>query len=98
VLDVPDVRNTLAVDPLEAIGRWVHGGAACRWARFVLAWIQRAYPESVTPTCGGLFAETTRTRHRVDLWLLGEIRIRTFYNSPPSADMGAYVACATSHS
>jgi hypothetical protein len=27
---------------------------------------------------GGSFAETTKTRRRVDLWLLGEMQIRAF--------------------
>jgi hypothetical protein len=70
-----------------------HGGTAWRcssarlWVRFALAWIQRACSESVTPTRGGSFAETTKTRHWVDLWLLGEMRIRAFWNSPPSGDV-----------
>jgi hypothetical protein len=61
-----------------------HGGTAWRcssarlWARFALAWIRRASSESVAPTRGGSFAETTKMRCRVDLWLLGEMRIRAF--------------------
>jgi hypothetical protein len=51
---------------------------ACLWVRFALAWIRRASSDSVAPTRGGLFAETTKTRRRVDLWLLGEMRIRAF--------------------
>jgi hypothetical protein len=55
---------------------WAHRGIAWRCssarlcARFVLAWIQRASSESFTPNRGGSFAETTRTRRRVDLWSL----------------------------
>jgi hypothetical protein len=61
-----------------------HGGTAWRcssallWARFAMAWIRRASSESVVQTRGGSFAETTRTRCRVDLWPLGEMRIRNF--------------------
>jgi hypothetical protein len=61
-----------------------HGGTAWRcsssrlWAQFALAWIRRASSESVALTWGGSFAETTKTSRRVDLWLLGEMRIRAF--------------------
>jgi hypothetical protein len=63
---------------------WTHGGAAWRCsstrrcARFALAWIRRASSESVASTRSWSFTETTRTRHQVDLWLLGEMRIRAF--------------------
>jgi hypothetical protein len=61
-----------------------HGGTTWRcssarlWARFALAWIRLASSESVAPTRGGSFAETTKTRHQVDLWSLGEMRIQAF--------------------
>jgi hypothetical protein len=61
-----------------------HEGTAWRcssarlWAWFALAWIRRASSESVVPTCGGSFAETTKTRRWVDLWPLGEMRIWAF--------------------
>jgi hypothetical protein len=61
-----------------------HEGTAWRcsstrlWAQFALAWIRRASSESVVPTRGESFAETTKTRRRVDLSSLGEMRIRAF--------------------
>jgi hypothetical protein len=45
---------------------------------FALAWIRRASSEFVATTRGGSFAETTKRHRRVDLWLLGEMRIRAF--------------------
>jgi hypothetical protein len=73
------------------------GGVALRcssarlWARFALAWIRHTSSESVAPTRGGSFAKTTRTRRRVDLWSLGETRIRAFWNSPTSGDVGVQI-------
>jgi hypothetical protein len=61
-----------------------HGGTAwcCSstrlWVRFALAWIRRASSESVASTRGGSFAETTKTRRRVDLWSLGRCGARPF--------------------
>jgi hypothetical protein len=52
-----------------------HCSSARLWARFALPWIRRASSESVTPTRGGSFIETTKTRHRMDLWSLGETQI-----------------------
>jgi hypothetical protein len=65
------------------------------WARFALDLIRRASSESVSPTHGGSFAETTKTRRRVDLWSLGETRIRTFWNSRPETWGSAH--CVTRH-
>jgi hypothetical protein len=71
-----------------------HGGTAWRfssarlWARCALPWIRRASSESIVPTRGRLFAETTRTHRRMDLWSLGDTRIRAFCNSPSSGDVG----------
>jgi hypothetical protein len=81
-----------------------HGGTAWRcsfarlWAQFTLAWIRRASSESVASTHSGSFAETTRTRRWVDLWSSGEMRIRAFWNSPTSGDVGVRVACDASRS
>jgi hypothetical protein len=58
------------------------------WARFALAWIRHASSESVALTRGGSFTETTRTRRQVDLWSLGEMLIRAFWNSQMSGDVG----------
>jgi hypothetical protein len=44
----------------------------------LLLYPRRAPSESVAPTRGGSFAETTKTHLWVDLWSLGEIRIRAF--------------------
>jgi hypothetical protein len=46
--------------------------------RFALAWIRHASSESIAPTRGWSFADTTKMCRRVDLWLLGEMRIRAF--------------------
>jgi hypothetical protein len=72
--------------------------SACLWVRFALAWIRRASSESITPTPGGSFAETARTRRREDLWSLGEMPIWAFWNSPTSGGVGARIAREASRS
>jgi hypothetical protein len=95
-----------AAPPLRTRGvsRGVHGGtawrcsSACHWERFVLPWIRCASSESVAPTRGGSFAETTKTRCRMDLMSLGETQIRAFWNTPTSGDVGVHTPREASRS